>query len=246
MALPGRRVAAQQSPLLLVDSLQRLIERGTRERSVSLLDAAIALSERPAPDDSIRSVLTHYRGYALYRKGTLFLSLQRKREAKAALDSAESSLDRVNGVLDWPENAALLGAVIGLKIGLSGNPFTAIRNGPRSNRELDRAARMGPSNPRVFLLRGIGTLYKPRAFGGGPDKAASELEHAIELFRVDAPGAPRPSWGRDEAFVFLGIARARQGRTAEARIAYQRALEVDPGNRLVRDSLLPALPSAPR
>lgn len=237
---------AQLPIVRVVDSVQVLAERGLSALSIEPIDKAIALIDLALKDAPTDSVLLHYQGYAWYRKGSVLFSAKRLVEAKAALDSAEQALARAGKTLAWPENSALLGAAIGQKIAVSRNPFTAMRLGPRSNGEMDRAAERGPDNPRVYLLRGIGSLFKPRMFGGGNDRAAAELERAITYFQSDSVRAPLPSWGRTEVYQWLGMVRARQGRVSEARVAYARVLETNPGNRFVRDSLLPALPKDDR
>ena len=234
---------AQIPTTRIADSVQILAERGLSALDIGPIDQAIAVVDQALKVAPTDSVLLHYLGYAWYRKGSVLFSSKRTKDAKDALDSAEHALSRAGKTLDWPENSALLGATMGQKIAVSGNPFTAMRLGPRSNGQMDRAAARGPANPRVYLVRGIGALFKPRIFGGGNDKAAAELERAIAFFQSDSARSPLPSWGRTEVYQWLGMVRARQGRVADARAAYVRVLEVNPGNRFVRDSLLPTLPA---
>lgn len=234
---------AQVPTSRVADSVQVLAERGLSALDIGPIEQAIAVVDQALKFAPTDSVLLHYLGYAWYRKGSVLFSAKRTTDAKAALDSAEHALSRAGKTLAWPENSALLGATIGQKIAVSGNPFAAIRLGPRSNAEMDRAAARGPTNPRVYLVRGIGALFKPKLFGGGTDKAAAELERALAYFQSDSAHTPFPSWGRTEVYQWLGMVRARQGRVADARAAYARVLEANPGNRFVRDSLLPALPT---
>ncbi|MBV6519940.1 MAG: hypothetical protein MNPFHGCM_00043 [Gemmatimonadaceae bacterium] len=237
--LPGCK--AQVTLPGLVDSIQTLTERGFATLDVEPVDDAIRLIDRALAVAPTDSVLLHYRGYALYRKGSLLSAARRTREAKAVLDSAAASLTQAGKTLDWPENPALLAATLGQQISLGGGPFSAMRLGTRANGLLDDATRRGPHNPRVFLVRGISAMFKPRLFGGGVDKAGADLEHAASLFQDDSARAPHPAWGKSEVFQWLGWVRARQGRIPDARSAYARALQLDPDNRFVRDSLLPAL-----
>jgi Flp pilus assembly protein TadD len=131
--------------------------------------------------------------------------------------------------------------VYGQLIALNPNPLNAMRLGPKADKEMERAAALGPSNPRVFLLRGVGAMFKPSMFGGGLDKAEKDLKKAIELFPADKPEAPAPAWGHSEAWAWLGQVYAKQDRAPDARAAYNKALELQPDYGWVRNVLLPDL-----
>jgi tetratricopeptide (TPR) repeat protein len=137
------------------------------------------------------------------------------------------------------ESYALLSSVIGQQIG--SNPLKGMTLGPRSSNAMDKALELGPRNPRVWLLRGIGAMFTPKLFGGGSDKAIEYLQRAIPLFDQDQPEKPAPSWGRAEAWVWLGQALAKEERFGDAREAYLKALELEPNHGWVRGVLLPEL-----
>ena len=105
----------------------------------------------------------------------------------------------------------------------------------------DQALEAAPENPRIWLLSGMSAIFRPKVFGGGLEKAESEIRRAIELFETDAPAPPAPAWGRGEAWLWLGQVLQRQGRVDEARAAYMKALEYQPGNPWIQETLLPAL-----
>jgi tetratricopeptide (TPR) repeat protein len=227
----------------LADSVQLLADRTWQTGDTGAADSALALLRvalEASPDDA---VLLHFRGYVWYRKATVLTANKQKREANVALDSAERSLEASFRTLPWPETSALRAAVLGQRIAAGGGAFAAMRLGPRSNKLMDKAAENGPANPRVFLLRGISAFYKPGVFGGGMSKATEELEKALALFENDQPEPQAPAWGLSETYTWLGQAYARQGRVADARAAYARAIDADPENQLVRSTLLPRLPS---
>jgi tetratricopeptide (TPR) repeat protein len=165
-----------------------------------------------------------------------------KQDVKALLEEAENDLDRSMRAHETAETVALLGSVIGQKIG--SNPLRGMTLGPRSTRLMERATERWPKNPRAWLLRGIGAIFTPGMFGGGLERAREYLERATVLFAEDSPAPPSPSWGHDEAYAWLGQVHAREGRTQEARQAYMKALELEPGNQWVRQQLLPALDRA--
>jgi tetratricopeptide (TPR) repeat protein len=116
--------------------------------------------------------------------------------------------------------------------------------GPKSSGLLDRAKEMEPKNPRVWLVSGMSATFTPKMFGGGTDKAEQDLRKAIALFETDRPVAPAPSWGRVDAWIWLGQTLQKEEKTDDARAAYQKALELQPDNQWVQRVLLPSLGSA--
>ena len=114
-------------------------------------------------------------------------------------------------------------------IGSSGNPLSGMTLGPKSSGLVDRAMELDPKNPRVWLIRGMSAMFTPKMFGGGTDKAERDLRKAIELFDAERPVAPAPSWGRADAYVWLGQALQKDEKHDEARAAYQKALAIQPG-----------------
>ena len=136
------------------------------------------------------------------------------------------------------ESHALLGTVYGARIS---SMWSGMRLGPRADKSLKRALELAPDNPRVAFQLGVGAFFKPGMFGGGDDKAQAELERALELFAQQPPGAPWPHWGHVDAWIWLGQVHAKRKEWAQARTAYERALELEPDHVFVRDELLPQL-----
>jgi Flp pilus assembly protein TadD len=232
-----------QSPATIkwADSATKLIEAGIASGGAQGLDMAIALIDRVLTVTPNDAVMLHYKGYALYRKtNPLMADDSKKGEVKALLEESDAVLERSAKTLHWAETHALRASVTGQMIAV-GNPMSGMWLGPRADGHMDKAVEMGPNNPRVWMLKGIGTMFKPKMFGGGADKAEKELLKAIELFAKDRPAAPAPKWGHSEAYAWLGQVYAQQNKIAEARTAYQKALEIDPANGWVIHVLLPAL-----
>lgn len=221
------------------DSARREIGEATRAGDLTRLRAARAVLERALTVHRDDPLLQHYQAYALYREATLVLGLGDGTKTRPLLELADELLKRSAEELSMPETHALRASVLGQLIGSS--PFRGMILGPRSSGQMDRALELGPRNPRVWLLRGIGAMFMPSAFGGGADRAEEYLRRAIELFPADDPAPPAPAWGHAEAHAWLGQALQKQGRTDEARRTYQRALELEPDYRYVSDVLLPAL-----
>ncbi|MEP7382930.1 MAG: tetratricopeptide repeat protein [Gemmatimonadota bacterium] len=232
------------------ESMRELIDRALRTNGTSEYDRVLAYLDSALVRSPNDPVLQHYRGFALYRKASVLVAThgtkgEQGRATKAIFEQADRALERATHGLDWPETLALRSAVTGQLIGF-GNIVSAMRLGPRASGELDEALALGPTNPRVWMLRGVGDIYRPRLFGGGLDKAEASLRRALELFATDAPVPPAPWWGHTETYGWLGQVLAKEGKRDEARAAYERALSLQPGNAWVADFLLPALEKTAR
>ncbi|MGQ0539376.1 MAG: tetratricopeptide repeat protein [Gemmatimonadaceae bacterium] len=241
--LPASPSLQAQSPAAVrwSDSISKLIASGVEPGQPAAMDPALALIDRVltiVPNDAL---MLHYKGLALYRKASPMMEdALKKAEVKALLEEAENAFAISAKTLAWPETHALRASVTGQMIAV-GNPISGMWLGPRADGQMDKALELGPNNPRVWMLKGIGTMFKPKIFGGGADRAEKELLKALELFTNDRPAPPAPAWGHAEAYTWLGRAYAAQDKLDEARAAYEKALQLDPGNGWVIHVLLPAL-----
>ncbi|GAB3589499.1 hypothetical protein [Hymenobacter daeguensis] len=74
---------------------------------------------------------------------------------------------------------------------------------------LGQVKKLSPDNPRLFLLLGNDSYYRPEMFGGGPDKALPLYEKAKTLFATFKPAnALSPSWGEKMNDTMLARATA--------------------------------------
>ena len=222
------------------DSARREIEAANAAGNLDRIKGARAMLERALTAFPNDPLLQHYQGYALYREATVMQGMRSDEKAiKATLEAAEDVLGLSAKKLNLPETFALQSSVIGQMIG--SNPLRGMTMGPRSSAAMDRAIELGPNNPRVWLMRGIGAMFTPGMFGGGQDRAEEYLNKAVALFAADAPAPPAPAWGRADAYIWIGQLRQQQGRIADARKAFNTALEIQPDNGWVRHVLLPGL-----
>jgi tetratricopeptide (TPR) repeat protein len=190
------------------------------------------------PNDPL---LLYYRSLALWRSATQYMGQKQNVEAKRALDEADLLLEQATAKSPTADALALRGSVLGLMIGLSSNPLAGMTLGPKAGGLLERAKELDPKNPRVWLISGQSAMFTPKMFGGGLDKAEQDFRKAITFYETDRPVAPAPSWGRADGYVWLGQALQRQEKLADAKAAYEKALEVQPGYQWVQRFLLPSL-----
>lgn len=222
------------------DSIQVLVSMD-EVRLGNDLDQAVALAERVLAVSPNDATMLHYKGFALYRKASRMMgSGAKESDIKTVLEEADEVFEKASTLHKWPETTALHSAVIGQLIGIGGM-MAGMRLGSKADDLMSEAMALGPSNPRVLLLRGVSAMYKPKMFGGGMEKAEKDISRAIELFASDKPTSPLPKWGRAEAYAWLGQVHAAEKRIPEARAAYAKALELQPEYGWVKQALLPAL-----
>src|SRR5688572_18246757 len=137
------------------DSASREIEAANEAGDLNRLTSAAAMLDRvliATPNDPL---LLYYRALALYRSATLYTGLEKNEEAKRVLDEADLLLEEATARAPTADALALRSSVIGLMIGLSGNPLSGMTLGPKSSGLLDRAKEIEPKNPRVWLISGM-------------------------------------------------------------------------------------------
>ncbi len=228
------------------DSASREIDAAHAAGDFDRLNNASALLERALTVTPNDRLLIYYRSLALYRSAAQYMGRNRNDDAKRALEEADRLLEEIETKSPAADALALRGGVLGQLIGLSGNPLTGMTLGPKASGLVDRAMEVDPKNPRVWLIRGKSAMFTPKLFGGGTDKAERDLRKAAELFAGERPVAPAPSWGHADAYIWLGQALQKEERIDEARAAYQKALEIQPGNMWVKQTLIPSLGAKPK
>lgn len=227
------------------DSARTQIEAASTRGDIAQLRGSRALVERALTRFAGDPLLQHYYAYALYCEANLLRGMRHdEKESRPLLEQADSLLEQSASKLALAETYALRSSVLGQLIG--SNPFRGMTLGPRSSDAMDRALELGPRNPRVWMLRGVNAMFTPAMFGGGIEKSEEYLRKAIALFADDKPAPPLPAWGHAEAYAWLGQVLRKQKRIDEARVAYAKALEIDPEFGWVRHVLLPALDRAAR
>ncbi len=227
LALASLTLPAQgNAPPKWADTISAEIEKAQMASDSTALAAAVALASRVAiayPNDGL---ILHYQGYALYRQASL---AGQHGDATPIFQRAYAILSKSLEHKILPETHILLSSIDGQLIG--GNPSRAMELGMASQNSTNAAIRGGPANPRVWLIRGQGAMFTPSEYGGGLDVATEYLERSIEFFASDAPKPGEPSWGKAEAYAWLGQVYAKKGDKTKAAEMYKKALGVNPNYR---------------
>jgi tetratricopeptide (TPR) repeat protein len=212
------------APPKWADTLRAVIDKASLVGDSAGVASARAFADRVAsafPDDGL---ILHYQAFALFREA--MLTRGRGGDNGALLERAQSIFERSLAKRPLAESHSLMAAIDGQLI--DRDPSRAMELGMASQQSTTAALTLGPTNPRVWLVRGQGSIFTPPEYGGGLKVAQEQLTRAIELFAKDAPKAGEPAWGKAEAYVWLGQVYERLGDKAKAAEAYKTALSISP------------------
>ncbi|MGA3189595.1 MAG: tetratricopeptide repeat protein [Bryobacteraceae bacterium] len=141
------------------------------------------------------------------------------RDKNAAHSAAEAGIEAAKKAVslkgDSAEYHRLLGTLCGQAI--SANVLQGMKYGRCAQDEVNKAVQLDPKAAVNYLARGVGNYYLPQGLGGGIDLAVKDFQKAAELDPQSA-----------EAQLWLGLALRKQNKNAEARKAFQKAIELNP------------------
>jgi tetratricopeptide (TPR) repeat protein len=141
------------------------------------------------------------------------------RDKNAAHAAAETGIDAAKKTValkgDSAEYHRLLGTLCGQAI--SANVLQGMKYGHCAQDEVNKAVQLDPKSSVNYLARGVGNYYLPQGLGGGLDLAIKDFLKAAEL---DPQSAEPQLW--------LGLALRKQNKNADARKAFQKAIELNP------------------
>lgn len=188
-------------------------------------------------EKSENAYLHYYIALCDYRLVTHEISENLTDEAGMNTADAQKHLEKAMELKPtWGEPFALYASMLGMEIALDWNK--AMTLGMEIGVYFGKAFDLGPENPRINLLKGSSDLFTPAEYGGGPDVAIGTLTHAVDLFEKENVQDPLvPSWGKEEALTFLGMAYMEKGDKNKARELFLKALEVNPEFGLAKDNL---------
>jgi tetratricopeptide (TPR) repeat protein len=136
-----------------------------------------------------------------------------ERAAEAGVKDADKAISLNGKNADYYR---VLGTLCGQTIPASGI-IGALAYGKRAKEALDKALEMDPKSSRAHVAHGVGFYYLPASFGGGPENAMKDYKEAIALDPKNA-----------EAYLWLGIAEAKEHHNPQAREALTKSVQLDP------------------
>ena len=165
------------------------------------------------------------------------VSVKRKKEAEELLKSAERHMALLSDLgLDNARVYSLKGAFYGFQIMLE--PARAPKLGRLSMEANEKALKLDPEEPQVWLEKANMDYYRPVIFGGSKRKAVPMYEKAVELFESSSERT-RENWVYMNCLAGLGIAYEKTRKYSEAGSVYRKILELEPSFKWVKEELYP-------
>jgi tetratricopeptide (TPR) repeat protein len=154
--------------------------------------------------------------------------LAEQKDKRGSGDAAEAGIKSAErAVALGPNNAEfhrLLGALCAQTI--PSNILFAMRYGHCALDEVNRALQLDAHSADAWLSRGVGNLYLPPSFGGGPDQALKDIEKSLQFDTRNA-----------DAWLWQGIVLRKLNRNGDARRAFEKSLALDPSRAWARQQL---------
>lgn len=165
------------------------------------------------------------------------VSVKRKKEAEELLKRAERHMALLSDLgLDNARMYSLKGAFYGFQIMLE--PARAPKLGRLSMEANEKALKLDPEEPQVWLEKANMDYYRPVIFGGSKKKAVPSYEKAVVLFESSSERS-RENWVYLNCLAGLGIAYEKTRKYSEAGSLYRKILELEPSFKWVKEELYP-------
>lgn len=193
-------------------------DRGALEKQIAELSAAAGKAPRDGEAQYRVALACSY-------LAEIALELHDKSQAQRVAESGIEAAERAIAIN--PKNAEyyrVLGTLCGQVV--PSNVLFALSYGKRARDAINKALELDPKSAEAYLARGVGNYYLPEAMGGGAAVAIPDFRKAADL----EPGSA-------EARLWLGLALRKEHHNGEARQAFTKALQLDPGRVWIRQQL---------
>jgi tetratricopeptide (TPR) repeat protein len=202
------------------------LEKARDQQNLQALDGMIAQLKQATQANS-RSAEAQYRLALAYSYAAeVAMELHDKRKSE---NYAETGMEPAQKAVAANENNAeyhrLFGEICGQVIPASPLMGT-LKYGPCARDQIDKAIQLDSNLALAYVSRGVGNYYLPSSMGGGVELALKDFDKAIAL---------NPNLA--DAYLWKGVTLRKANRDAEARQAFQRALQLDPNRIWAKEQL---------
>jgi tetratricopeptide (TPR) repeat protein len=167
------------------------------------------------------------------------IGAEKMNEAEKYLDLAKDNLEKLekSGIED-SEISAYKSAFYGYEIGI--NKLKAPFVGPKSIKYSKLAIEQNPQNPMGYIQYGNSQFYMPPVFGGSKTEAVAHFKKA-ELLMESNKAQLVNDWNYLSLLALIGQSYFAMEDYKNAKIYYEKALNVEPNFLYVKNELLPEL-----
>jgi hypothetical protein len=181
-----------------------------------------------AADESRDRLHGYYAALLAWREAQLVVQAAPASPGAAAADLAQRCVTEADKVLEadaaFAEILALRAACLATPLGPGGASLSA----HRARRDLERALKASPHDPRVLLVDAMND-YQLAPPDGNKQRALTKLRLAVAAFDAERAGVERlPGWGAAESYLFLAEDLLDHADPVGARDALEHALLIAP------------------
>jgi len=184
-----------------------------------------------AADESPDRLHGYYAALLDWRRAQLATQGAGAGQGASASDLALRCVREADEVLelqaDFADALALRAACQATPLGASA--ASAPLSGHRARKDVERALKLSPRDPRVLLIDAMYDYQLAASGRGNRERALPKLRRAVAAFETERAGVERlPGWGAAEAYLFLARDLLDHAETAAARDALEHALLIAP------------------
>lgn len=220
--LPAQEIAILDSIQDHIDQAMNLsfaVKQNKMEPILKRLTAAASSASDP------EGWIPYWQAYGHYQEAIFYMAMEQNDIAEDKNEQAMNILEEVKK--PHSEHHVLLGSTYSLAISFS--TIQAVILSAKASKEYEKALKLNSDNMRAHLAIGRSDYYKPAMWGGGKKVESSMLKAlSLPVKLMESPYAP--SWGKDQAYVYLIRYYVREDRMADAKLYSQRALKDFPRN----------------
>ncbi len=210
------------APTLAAGPLDSARDRQDRPALAKLVAEASAAADKAPKDPDAQYRLALAASYQAEVALEVRDRAAAQRAAETGIRAAEKAIALKPAVAEYYR---VLGTLCGQVIP-AGGVMAGLNYGPRAKEAISKALELDPKAAPNWLARGVGNYYLPPALGGGPDVAIKDIRKALDLDPKSA-----------DAYLWLGLSLRKARRNAEARQAFQKSLELNPGRVWAKEQL---------
>lgn len=181
-----------------------------------------------AADDSHDKLHGYYAALLAWREAQLAAQGVPASRGESAGDLAQRCVAEADNLLEaqpvFADALALRAACLATPLGARGGAISS----HRARKDIERALRSAPRDPRVLLVDAMND-YQLAGAGGARGRALAKLRAAVAAFEVERAGLERlPGWGAADAYLYLARDLLDQAEPVAARDALEHALLLAP------------------